>query len=90
MFDPGEPSEEPYAETGRPPLPTSLKSAVAALKDDSLYADRFGAEFVDFIITLKESEIGWYEQHLEDAGISAEEAAEAVTDWEQQEYLELF
>ena len=90
QLDPGEASDQPYFDTERTPLPTSLKDAVAALKDDPLFADNFGSEFVNFIITLKESEIGRYEKFLEDNEITAEQAAEAPTAWEQQEYFELF
>lgn len=88
--DPGAPSDAPYEETARQHLPTSLKAAVGALKEDDLFAKHFGQEFIDFIITLKESEIGRFEAYLEAEGISTEEADQTVTSWEQNEYLELF
>ena len=74
-IDPGEPTEEPYA-VGKPLLPRSLMEAVAALKEDSLLREKMGDAFINYIIALKEFEIGRFLSY--------------VTDWEHQEYFEVF
>jgi glutamine synthetase len=72
---PGDPTTNPYgAEADR--LPASLMDAVAAFRADPVFAERMGQGFVDYVAQLKQSEIDRYLQ--------------AVTDWEQREYFELF
>jgi glutamine synthetase len=68
-------SEEPYSED-MPALPGSLMEAVAALKADSLFRERLGDAFVDYILMVKDSEIRRFLSH--------------VTDWEHREYFEVF
>jgi glutamine synthetase len=73
--DPGPLEETPYEST-RPKLPRSLMESVAALKQSGLFREQLGDQFVDYIVGLKESEIGRFLEH--------------VTDWEQREYFEIF
>jgi glutamine synthetase len=72
--DPGAPTEDPYAEAAVP-LPASLMAALDELRDDEAFADAFGQEVVDWILTLKRSEV---ERYLAE-----------VSDWEQREYFGL-
>jgi glutamine synthetase len=74
-LDPGAPTLRPYDDSASR-LPASLMDAVAALRADPLFTQRFGAEFVDYWITLKEAEIDRY--------------LAAVTDWEHREYFTLY
>jgi glutamine synthetase len=74
-LDPGPLEETPY-ESDRPLLPRSLMESVAALRDDALFRSALGDRFVDYVVALKESEIGRFLGH--------------VTDWEQREYFEIF
>ena len=74
-LDPGRPTDRPYgADADR--LPTSLMDAIAALRSDRAFAERFGAEYVEYVLTLKEAE--------------AQRYLAAVTDWEQREYFSLY
>jgi glutamine synthetase len=50
--------------------------AVAALKADALFREKMGAEFIDYIIALKQAEIDRFLSY--------------VTDWEHREYFEVF
>ncbi|WP_456619569.1 glutamine synthetase family protein [Bradyrhizobium sp. P5_C12] len=74
-LDPGPSADTPY-ETKAPLLPKSLRDAVAALKDDPFFREKFGAEFVDYYTHIKNAEIDRF-------------LAE-VTDWEHREYFEMF
>jgi glutamine synthetase len=74
-LDPGGPTLRPYDDAASR-LPSSLMGAVAALRADPLFAQRFGATFVDYFITLKQAEIDRY--------------LAAVTDWEHREYFNLY
>lgn len=69
------PTDTPY-ETKADALPNSLMEAVAALDKDPLFADKMSRQFIDYIITLKQAEISRF--------------LSAVTDWEQQEYFDIF
>jgi glutamine synthetase len=73
-LDPGTPTEDPYAEAAVP-LPASLMAALEELRGDAAFADAFGQEIVDWILTLKASEV---ERYLAE-----------VSDWEQREYFGL-
>jgi glutamine synthetase len=75
QLDPGPMQESPYESDARK-LPRSLMDSVAALNDSDLFRKELGSQFVDYMIALKESEIGRFLQH--------------VTDWEHQEYFEIF
>lgn len=74
-LEPGPPSERPY-DTAAEPLPKSLGEAIAALRADLFFRERFGAQLIDYLLTLKEAELARF--HAE------------VTDWEQREYFEMF
>ncbi|WP_439371661.1 glutamine synthetase family protein [Bradyrhizobium sp. DASA03120] len=74
-LDPGPSADTPY-ETKAPLLPKSLRDAVAALKDDPFFREKFGAEFVDYYTHIKNAEIDRF-------------LAE-VTDWEHRKYFEMF
>jgi glutamine synthetase len=73
--DPGPPQESPY-ESDSPKLPASLMDAVATLQDSALFRKEFGDPFVDYMVALKQSEIGRF--------------LTTVTDWEHREYFEIF
>lgn len=86
QLDPGSLTEAPYAAQS-PLLPKSLMEAVKFIRQDTLYRDKMGEAFIDFIVTMKESEIARFlasvngklpQDHLE------------VTDWEHREYFALF
>jgi glutamine synthetase len=74
-LDPGPLDETPY-ESEKPLLPRSLMESVAALKESALFREALGDPFVDYIVGLKQSEIGRFLQH--------------VTDWEHREYFEVY
>ncbi|MBR0786797.1 glutamine synthetase family protein [Bradyrhizobium iriomotense] len=74
-LDPGPSADTPY-ETKAPLLPKSLRDAVAALKDDPFFREKFGAEFVDYYTHIKNAEIDRF--------------LSEVTDWEHREYFEMF
>jgi len=90
QLDPGSPSEAPYAAVDKPLLPKTLIEATALLKRDELLRKSFGDEFIDYIVKIKEFEWDRFMKYLESAGISTENAADTVTDWEQREYFELY
>lgn len=72
--DPGPATEDPYAADARP-LPGSLMEAMAALRADEAFAAALGPEVVEWILTLKQSEV---DRYLAD-----------VSDWEQREYFDV-
>ncbi len=74
-IDPGPLDEEPYA-VDRPPLPASLMAAVEALREDTFFRKTLGDAFVDYILTVKDSEVRRFLSY--------------VTDWEHREYFEVF
>jgi len=86
-IDPGPMSDEPYG-SDRPLLPKTLMDAIAAVKQDSLYRDKLGDEFMNFIIAMKEHELGRFLASVE--GQEPQEYVEKVTDWEQREYFRVF
>lgn len=57
-------------------MPKSLRDAVAALKDDPFFREKFGPEFVDYYTHIKNAEIDRF--------------LSEVTDWEHREYFEVF
>ena len=73
--EPPPPVDAPY-ETVATPLPTSLAAALEALAQGSLLREAFGTDFVAHYIRIKQSEVRRYET--------------AVTDWEMQEYFDIF
>jgi glutamine synthetase len=62
----------PYEEAAGPLLPRSLGEAIAAFEASSLYRSVWGAEVVDYLLTVKRSEWNRFQS--------------AVTDWELREY----
>lgn len=67
---------DPYAATDLPPVPLDLESALAALEQDEVLVEMLGHEFVRSYTALKQSELARFRDH--------------VTDWEVNEYAELF
>ena len=74
-LDPGESADTPY-ETKANFLPTSLREAVLALKDDSFFREALGAKFIDYYVHIKNAEIERFQSE--------------ITEWEQREYFEMF
>jgi glutamine synthetase len=85
---PPPPSDEPYA-AERPMLPKSLPEALDALESEPLFRQELGHTFLDYFVTLKQSEVGRYLRALEQAGLSSDTADEP-TAWEQNEYFDFF
>ena len=85
---PGPLSEDPYtADVAQ--LPTSLSDAVEVLESDQFFRGEFGSTFVDYLITMKRSEITRYEAWVAE-NPDADTYVNGVTDWEHREYFELF
>ena len=59
-----------------PPLPTTLDEALNALEQDVAFRTILGDEFVQIFTIVKRSELARLKAH--------------VTDWERDEYLEIF
>ena len=57
-------------------MPASLVEALDALRDDPLFAEKFGPDFISWFIELKRSELDRF--------------LSSVTDWEQREYFDHF
>jgi glutamine synthetase len=74
-LDPGPSADAPY-DTEAEPLPKSLAEAAAALRQDTFFREAFGAEFIDYLLTIKEAEVARFEAE--------------VTDWEHREYFDVF
>lgn len=68
--------DTPYDETAKK-IPSNLYKAVLALKESRMFREALGADFVDYYLTIKEAELNRF-------------LSETVTDWEQQEYFEIF
>ena len=71
----GPPAEEAYEADG-PKMPRTLWDAMEALRENAMFRDKLGDRFVDYILTLKGSEVSRF--------------LSEVTDWEQREYFSLF
>jgi glutamine synthetase len=74
-LDPGASADTPY-ETKASLLPTSLREAVFALKDDPFFRAAMGEKFVDYYVFIKNAEIERFQSE--------------ITAWEQREYFEMF
>lgn len=72
---PGEPARGAYT-SDRPLLPRSLMEAVAAFADDEVLKTELGAQFHGYMMMLKNFEINRF--------------LSTVTDWEQNEYFEIY
>ena len=71
----GAPSMTPY-QANKPALPGSLMEAVSELRKSNFFRERFGDDFVNYIIEIKEAEIGRF--------------LSETNDWEHREYFDLF
>jgi glutamine synthetase len=76
QIDPGSPLADPYAQTQRPSMPSSLNEAVEALSASTMFQEALGNEFIDHYVSVRRHEIGRFRSY--------------VTDWEQREYFETF
>ena len=76
QLDPGEPRTDPYVQMDKPALPGNLMDAVDALEGSSLFRERMGDAFVNYLIGIKRHEIDRFLAY--------------VTDWEHREYFESF
>lgn len=74
-LEPSLPVDAPY-ETEATPLPRSLLDATYALKEDTYFREKFGDQFIDYLLHIKDAEITRF--------------LTTVTDWEQREYFEIF
>jgi glutamine synthetase len=74
-LEPPPPADTPY-ETQAPALPKSLREALDALKEDTFFAEKLGAGFVDYYLHIKNAEIERFQAE--------------VSDWEHREYFEMF
>ena len=72
---PPPPTESPY-DADAPLLPSTLMAALDALDADDLFTRRFGPTFTETFVAIKRAEVARY--------------LGAVTDWEQQEYFDVF
>ena len=75
QYEPSIPVDAPY-DTEGPLLPRSLEQAILALRQDSYFQEKFGKQFIDYILRIKEAEV--------------ERFLTTVTDWEHKEYFEIF
>ena len=60
----------------KPPLPTSVREGLDALESDPKLVDALGDDFVSAYTTMRRYELQRFDDH--------------VTDWERQEYVEVF
>ncbi len=79
---PGPSADTPY-EMQAEPLPKTLAEAVAALREDKVFYEAFGAAFIDYFIKLKDAEIARFRQEAKDGDPD-------ITPWEAREYFDLF
>ncbi|MFA5955030.1 glutamine synthetase family protein [Hyphomicrobium sp.] len=73
--DPGSPAAAAYL-ADAPLLPRSLMEAIEGFRNDVVIKDALGEKFWNYLIMLKEHEVGRF--------------LAAVTDWEQKEYFEMY
>lgn len=74
-LDPGDLDPEPYS-ADRQPLPANLVEAVEALDGSELFRRTWGDSIVDYLVQLKRFEWDRFMSY--------------VTDWEQNEYFEVY
>jgi len=74
-LEPPPPVDAPYDAVATP-LPTSLGGALEALARGSILREAFGPEFIEYYAMVKRAELRRYET--------------TVTDWETQEYFDIF
>jgi glutamine synthetase len=75
-IDPGEPVSDPYVQTQKPRMPSSLNESVDALSRSTMFREALGNEFIDHYVSVRRHEIGRFQSQ--------------VTDWEHREYFEAF
>jgi glutamine synthetase len=80
--DPGPSADAPY-EMKADPLPKNLGEALNALRADTLFAEKFGAGFIDYYCRIKDAEIARFLTQEKDNDPE-------VTRWEQKEYFDFF
>ena len=73
--EPPPPVDSPY-EAAAAMLPANLGEALTALSDGHVLREAFGKDFIDYYTLVKRAELRRYET--------------AVTDWEMQEYFDIF
>jgi len=88
-LDPGPLRVDPHTEDA-PALPGSLRAAVDALKADRIFRERAGGVLIDYLVRVKENELGRYEHALSERGPAAKASPGGVSDWEQREYFRTF
>lgn len=81
-LEPGPSADTPY-EMKAEPLPRSLAEAVAALREDRVFYEAFGAAFVDYFAKIKDAEIARFRQEAKDGDPD-------ITPWEAREYFDFF
>ncbi len=74
-YKPSTPVDAAY-DTEATPLPRSLEQAILALKENPYFREKFGNQFIDYILHIKEAEVARF--------------LSTVTDWEHKEYFEIF
>jgi glutamine synthetase len=74
-YTPSTPVDAAY-DTEATPLPRSLEQAILALKENPYFREKFGNQFIDYILHIKEAEVARF--------------LSTVTDWEHKEYFEIF
>jgi glutamine synthetase len=86
-LDPG-PEDLATYEAERTLLPKRLADALDALERSTLFRREVGDVFVDYFLKLKRNEAGRFRRYLEDNAIV--ELPEEPTEWEQNEYMDMF
>jgi glutamine synthetase len=86
--EPGPLSEDPYSQDVAQ-LPTTLADAIDALEADTFYREAFGDAFIDYLVTIKRSEVSRHASWVAE-NPDTETYINGVTDWEHREYFELF
>lgn len=87
-IDPGPISEDPYTDES-PTLPQNLGDALDILENDQFFREVWGDRFIDYMVTMKRSELNRYQAHVAEHSDPETYAAD-VTEWEHREYFELF
>lgn len=86
--EPGVMAEDPYAQDVAQ-LPTTLEEALECLEADTFFRAEFGDGFIDYMATVKRSEITRYNEWVTN-NPDPETYVNGVTDWEHREYFELY
>ena len=60
-IDPGEPVSDPYAQTQKPRMPSSLNESVDALSKSTMFREALGNEFIDHYVFVRRHEIGRFQ-----------------------------